>query len=144
MTPAQASIVRSTWAALAPRADEVITQFYVHLFALEPEARAMFAAADMTAQRKKFKAMFGTLIRLLDDPADIVMETIPAARRHASYGVTDHHLGTGHEALMRALADELGEEFSPRARQAWGELYNLAAAVMHRAAQRATRAAVNP
>ena len=140
MTSDQANLVRSTWAVLKPRVDDVIATFYVHLFELEPEAAAMFAHVDMATQRKKFTAMFELLIRLLDDPADIVVETIPSARRHAAYGVSAHHLDAGHEALLRALADELGARFTPEVRQAYAKLYDLAAAVMRRAAARAHRA----
>lgn len=61
----------------------------------------------------------------------------PAARRHATYGVTDRDLHARREALMRAFDGALGEQFTPEARQAWSELCELAAAVMRRAAARA-------
>ena len=135
MDKQRAHLVRDTWLLITPRADEIAAAFYAQLFELDPEARQMFAHVDMTAQGKKFLAMIGTLIQLLEDPADIVIETIPAARRHATYGVTSDHLDTGREALMRTLDSILGDAFPPAARQAWAELYDLAAAVMRRASQ---------
>jgi hemoglobin-like flavoprotein len=135
MDKERAHLVRDIWMVITPRADEIAAAFYAHLFALDPGAREMFAHVDMTAQGRKFLAMIGTLIRLLDDPADIVIETIPAARRHATYGVTGGHLDVGREALMRTLEDTLRDEFTPSARQAWAELYDLAAAVMRRASR---------
>jgi len=142
MTPDQAWIVRMTWTALAPRADEVVADFYARLFELEPEARRMFAHVDMAAQRRKFGDMLGALVHLLDDPADVVAETIPAARRHTAYGVGDRHLDAGREALLDALAAALGAQFTIEARQAWAELYDLAAAVMRRASVRVAAARI--
>ena len=133
-------LIREGWAQIAPRSDETAKVFYARLFEMAPDARPMFAHVDMDAQRRKFMEMLGTLIRLLDDPGDIVTETIPAARRHASYGVTDHHLDMARAALLDALEETLGDAFTTDARHAWARLYDLTSAVMRRASQRVSPA----
>ena len=134
-------LIREGWQQIVPRSDETAKVFYARLFEMEPDAERMFAHVDMVSQRRKFMEMLGALIRLLDDPGDIVTETIPAARRHASYGVTDHHLDVAREALLDALQETLGDAFTSEARHAWAGLYDLTSAVMRRASQRLAQAA---
>lgn len=129
-------LIREGWAQVAPRSDETAKVFYTRLFELAPETRPMFAHVDMDALGGKFMDMIGTLIRLLDEPGDLVTQTIPTARRHASYGVTDHHLDMAGVALLDALQETLGDAFTPDARHAWARLYDLTSAVMRRASQR--------
>jgi len=136
MTPEQGSLVRSTWAAIEPHVDDVIVRFYAYVFRCEPGVRQMFAPVDMGAQRRKVLDMIGALVRAVDDPVGIVTATIPAARRHAAYHVSERHVSAGRDALLHALECTLGERFTPQARQAWRELYSLVAAVMKRAASR--------
>lgn len=133
------SVIRATWATIQPHTELLMANFYAELFEMEPEARVMFAHVDMRAQHRKFIDMLDALVRMLDDPEDIVTETIPTARRHATYGVGDQHLEAGRQALLHAFEETLGDEFTPTARRAWGELYDLTAAVIHRAAERSAR-----
>ena len=137
MIPEHASAVRSTWAVLAPRADEVMTQFYALLFELAPDAKPMFTRVDMALQRQKFTEMLAAMVHLLEDPEDIIVAAGPSARRHVAYGVKDRHLDAGREAFIGALDIALSDQFTPAARQAWRELYDLAAGVMRRAGVRA-------
>jgi hemoglobin-like flavoprotein len=51
--------------------------------------------------------------------------------------VGDRHLAAGRDALLHALETSLGDDFTAEARVAWRELYDLAAAVMRRASERA-------
>ena len=139
MKPDDAQLVRNGWAELAPGADALGQEFYARLFALAPETREMFAGADLAAQRRKFVDMLAMLVRLADDSADIVAETIPLAQRHVQYGVNERHLEIGREALVATIASALGERFTPEARQAWAHFYDLATAVMRRARERASR-----
>ena len=52
------------------------------------------------------------------------------ARRHAAYGVTDHHYQTVGEALLWTLHQGLGEHFTPSVAAAWSAAYALLADVM--------------
>ncbi|MDF1505841.1 globin domain-containing protein [Roseisolibacter sp. H3M3-2] len=133
MNPDSAALVRESWAILAPRADALAAAFYEHLFALDPDARALFARVDMTAHRATFVAMVGHLVAVLDDPGVLVSETIPSGRRHGGYGVTARDYDVAGTALQLALIDALGARGTPATRDAWRELWTLLAAVMQRA-----------
>ena len=51
MTPEQIDLVQSSWAKVAPIADQAADIFYDRLFEIAPEARPLFAE-DMTKQKK--------------------------------------------------------------------------------------------
>ncbi|MDF1503062.1 globin domain-containing protein [Roseisolibacter sp. H3M3-2] len=134
--------IRASWARLAPHADAVADDFYARLFATAPDAAALFAHVDMAVQRQKFLRMVGDLVRVLDDPGELVSESVPSGRRHASYGARDEHWALVGRALLDAMAHALGDDFDRATRAAWQELYTLVSAVMQRAASRARPARV--
>lgn len=133
MTPESAALVRASWAAVAPRVDAVAADFLARLFALDPDARALFAHVDMPMHRAKFVAMLDHLVDALDDPGLLVSESVPSGRRHGGYGVTARDYAAAGTALLQALAHALGPRFTPAVHDAWQELYALLAAVMQRA-----------
>ncbi len=68
MTPDQVRLVRDSFAAVAPRAEEAAAAFYERLFALDPALRAMFPA-DLAGQRRKLVAALAAAVSGLDRPA---------------------------------------------------------------------------
>jgi hemoglobin-like flavoprotein len=141
MSPEATSHVRASWALVAPHADAVADDFYRRLFALSPEAAALFAHVDMAHQRRKFMGMLHGLVHVLDDPGMLVSETAPAGRRHAAYGARDEHYPLVGSALVQAIEHQLGPAATPEVRDAWRELYALVSSVMRRASSRAGAAA---
>jgi hemoglobin-like flavoprotein len=88
---------------------------------------------DMAAQRTKLAQSLGVVVHALDD-LDRLMPAIAAlGKRHSRYGVADQHFDSVGSALLGALGDTLGPEFSDEAHHAWGTAYALVAAVMRRA-----------
>ena len=136
MSPEHASLIRATWAEVAPRADAVAEDFYRRLFMLSPEATALFAHVNMRHQREKFVAMLTELIRVLDDPGLLVSEAVPSGRRHVSYGTRAEHYAFVGAALFGAMEHALGTAWTPDVRDAWRELYTLVSAAMLRAGER--------
>jgi len=55
-------------------------------------------------------------------------------RRHAAYGVKDHHYDTVGVALLWTLSESLGAEFTPEAKDAWVTVYDVLATTMREAA----------
>jgi hemoglobin-like flavoprotein len=55
-------------------------------------------------------------------------------RRHACYGVKDHHYGAVGTALLWTLAEALGAAFTPDVKDAWARVYGTLASTMREAA----------
>ena len=133
MTPEQRELLQQSWAMVEQRGDALAAVFYERLFELDPTARALFAATDMDAQRQKFIAMLGAIVRVLDDPDHLVPEVTALGRRHAGYGVLAAHYETVGQALLWMFEHGLGDEFDEPVRMAWGDGYRLLGALMQRA-----------
>jgi hemoglobin-like flavoprotein len=63
MTPTEQQLVRSSWAAIEPIADEAATLFYDRLFGLDPRLKALFRDADMERQRMVLMQSLAVVVR---------------------------------------------------------------------------------
>ncbi|HMA23783.1 MAG TPA: globin family protein [Gemmatimonadaceae bacterium] len=137
MTPDQILLVRSSWPAVAADADALTTHFYARLFEIDDSAARLFAGTDMATQRKKLAQSLAVVVKALDDLDQLLPAVAALGKRHAHYGVEQHHFDSVGEALIAALGAVLGDGFSSDVHAAWGEAYGLVASVMRRALIRA-------
>jgi hemoglobin-like flavoprotein len=134
MSTDQVTLVKTSFASIGPVADAVATRFYARLFALDPALRALFHT-DMREQRYKLVQMLDAIVDALDRPALIAAEVAALGQRHASYGVVAEHYALVEEALLWALAQELGQRWTPEVAAAWRAVYTLVAGTMQAAAR---------
>src|SRR5829696_9212303 len=133
MDQAQQDLVRTTFAKVAPNADLAATMFYERLFAIDPALRPLFKG-DMANQRRLLMTMIGTAVANLHQLDQILPAVRSLGQRHAGYGVRDGHYDAVATALLGTLAEALGDEFTPEAREAWTVCYQTLAGEMKAAA----------
>jgi len=138
MTPDQILLVRTSWPAIAERADALTNRFYEHLFVIDPSAARLFTGVDMAAQRKKLSQTLAVVVNALNDVDRLLPAVAALGKRHAHYGVEDRHFDSVGEALLEAISDALGDGFTAEVRAAWTVAYALLASVMRRALVRTT------
>ena len=138
MTPEQIDLVRSSFAKLEALGDRVAVMFYDRLFELDPSLRSLFKG-DLAVQRSKLLAALALVVRGLDRPDRILPAVRELGRRHARYGVEPDHYATVASALIWALWQALGPEFTPALRRAWVDAYSLLAWTMIAAAEAEAR-----
>jgi hemoglobin-like flavoprotein len=124
---------------IQPISDAAASLFYARLFELDPGLRPLFKA-DMTAQRRMLMSALATAINGLDDLDTLVPVVESLGRRHVGYGVKDADYDTVGQALLDALQQGLGDDFTPEIKAAWAEVYALLASVMRNAAKGAEAA----
>jgi hemoglobin-like flavoprotein len=134
MTPEQIKLARSSFARLEAQGDAVAALLYERLFVLDPSLEALFRD-DPAARRAKLMAGLGAIVDALDRPQEVVAEVRELGRRHARYGVLPEHYATVGEALIRALAQALGPDFTVATGRAWRDAYNFLAWTMIAAAE---------
>lgn len=129
MTPRQIALIRMQFGTLGRNADGFAALFYDHLFLLDSTLRPLFPA-DMRGQRVKLvKALAHVILSL--DRLDAVMDQVrELGTRHAGYGVQPYDYATVGEALLAALEEALGEDFSAEGREAWTLAYGTIAEAM--------------
>lgn len=126
---AKIQLVQESFNRIAARADDVAQLFYARLFQAQPELRAMFRN-DLALQRQKLMDTLVLAVRSLDDISGLVPELKQLALRHRDYGVTTEHYELVGNALLSALAETFGPEWTPELQWAWGDIYWVIAKAM--------------
>ncbi len=129
MTPAEKTLVQTTFATLVPIADQAAALFYGRLFEMDPSLRPLFTS-DLGEQGKKLMQMIGVAVKGLDTLDELVPAVKNLGRRHAGYGVTDAHYETVGGALLWTLEKGLGSAFTPDVKAAWTTVYTVLATTM--------------
>jgi nitric oxide dioxygenase len=140
MTRDDIALVRTSFAAVVPIADEAAALFYARLFELAPDTRPLFSG-DVRTQGRKLMTMIGTVVHSLDNLAPLLAVIDNLGRRHVGYGVRDEHYAVVGEALLWTLGQGLGERFTPATREAWANAYTLLSGRMMTAAAEGAKAA---
>lgn len=133
MTPDQINLVQSSWAKVAPIADQAADIFYDRLFEIAPEARPLFAE-DMTKQKRALMGMLATAVNGLNKLDTILPAVQALGERHVGYGTRDEHYDIVASALLFTLGKGLGESFTSDVEEAWTKAYVTLATVMKDAA----------
>lgn len=139
--------LRDSFTLIAERNPQITTRFYEIFFDKYPEVRPMFGRRSQREQEAMLtQALVAVLDHLEDGP--FLGDTLRAlGARHVGYGVRDDMYAWVGDALLSAFAEVLGDEFTPRVRDAWTEAYGaivglcLEGARQARAAQSASSSA---
>ncbi len=116
-----------------PIAEQAAELFYNRLFELDPKLKPLFKG-DIVEQGQKLMATLKFAVSSLTKLDQLVPALETLGKKHIDYGVTPEHYDTVGEALMWTLKEGLGTEFTPEVEDAWGAVYDTAAATMKHAA----------
>ena len=139
MTPEQIALVQQSYATVQDQLPALGNAFYVHLFAAEPDLRALFTT-DLALQQTKFTDELSEIVWSVTNLDTFVARATDLGARHLDHGTRARHYAPVGEALLAALADVLGAAFTAETREAWTLAYNLVAETMQRGAMDAARA----
>ena len=133
MTPDQIMLVQISFGAVLPFADETAEAFYQRLFELDPSLRPMFKN-NIELQKRKLISSLVLIIKNLQRPDVFLHKVQNLGRTHVGYGVQPHHYELVGTALLYALEQRIGPDFTPEVKAAWVSAYTLLADVMQTAA----------
>lgn len=142
MTPTQINLVQSTWRSIESQQLRTASLFYRQLFTADPALIPLFTS-DLNEQKHKLVATIGAAVEGLDRLETLAPFVRDLGRRHVGYGVQAAHYATVGTALLAALEQTLGSNFTPEVRQAWLETYTLLANTMQDAAAQDPAAAAD-
>jgi nitric oxide dioxygenase len=124
MTPEQIDLVERTLTEVRPAFDDLVEDFYAHLYAADPAVALMFTD-DPARQRARFAAELDVIMASIRRHDAFVTEVRELGVRHAGYGVRASHYRTAGPLLLDALARALGERWTAEVHEAWLLAYNL-------------------
>jgi nitric oxide dioxygenase len=113
MTPQQISLVKASFAKVAPISEKAAALFYGRLFEIVPEVRPLFHG-DMAEQGRKLMAVLAVVANGLSNLQTILPAASALAKRHIAYGVKAEHYGPVGAALLWTLEQGLGAEWTPQ------------------------------
>ncbi|MCH2069309.1 globin family protein [Shimia sp.] len=129
MTPEQIALVQGSFRQVTPMAARIADLFYGRLFERAPEVRPLFSD-DLAEQKKKLMQMLGLAVTGLNSPETLLPAVVGLGERHSGYEVAPEHYAVVGEALIWALRQGLGDEFTQDVAEAWTAAYGTLADVM--------------
>ena len=114
------ALIRSSFAVVAPRAEEVARHFYATLFSHAPATRDLFPV-NMEVQRSRLLRALVHVVQMVDQPDELVPFLEQLGRDHRKFGVLAEHYDAVGAALLSAVAEFAGPAFTPEVEQAWTE-----------------------
>ena len=135
MPDADGNPLSRLFAAIDPVSDSAMTYFYGHLFAIEPQARAMFPPA-MDAQRRRFYQALTRIAASADNVGQLSRYLEGLGRAHRKFGVQKEHFDAFRQALAATWQRYAPAVWTDAAAAAWEDLFGRATRAMIGAAER--------
>jgi NAD(P)H-flavin reductase len=127
-------VIRQSWEAVEPRADELGRFFYSTLFRIAPATRELFPV-NMEVQRSRLLRALVHVVQMVDRPEELVPFLEQLGRDHRKFGVLTEHYDAVGAALLAAIAQFAEDAWTPAVERAWTEAYTVVAEAMATAAQ---------
>jgi hemoglobin-like flavoprotein len=125
----QKTLIRQTFERVRQDTPVASKAFYDRVFEFDPSLRCLFLS-DLTEQGAQLMHALGLVVANLDRLEWLypILEELGA--RHTLYNVRAEHYDTVGRALLTALRDRLGDDFTPEVEEAWAALYAIIKDVM--------------
>jgi nitric oxide dioxygenase len=138
--PLQVELLETSFALLAPRADELADRFYARLFEVAPATRAMFPA-DMAMQKRALIGALVVIVRSLRSAEQLGLYLEGLGKRHVDYGAAAAHYPVVGAVLLETLAELAGDAWTSELESAWANAYGAVSGLMMNAADEVEEAA---
>jgi nitric oxide dioxygenase len=121
MTGASLTRLRRSYDLFVPHVGRMTERFYDRLFAARPETRILFAT-DMAAQRQHLAAALALIVRNLSMLDALEQPLMDLGAGHARIGVRAEDYPVVRDAMLAAIAEELGTAWTPELADDWSSL----------------------
>ena len=123
-------LLEQSFAAVAPKGDQLVDVFYRNLFTDYPEVVPLFERADMAEQKKKLLASLKLVVDNLRRP-DVLGPTLERmGAKHVEYGAQEAHYPAVGATLLKSLAEVAGDLWNDDLHDAWAEAYGEISKIM--------------
>ncbi len=112
-------ILEDSFAALAPRGEELVDRFYTELFRRHPEVKPMFANTTIDIQKRKLLESLKLVIDNLNDPEKLSGALQNLGARHQNYGALEGHYDAVAGVLLSVMKEMAGDLWTSEISGAW-------------------------
>jgi hemoglobin-like flavoprotein len=124
------ALLRSSFDLVVERQPLLTARFYQLLFERHPNARALFHRRPLEAQERMLQEALVAVLDHLEDAAWLSDTLGGMGSQHREHGVTDEMYDWVGDALLAALAEAAGADWSPELHSAWSAAYGAVAGLM--------------
>ena len=124
------NLLRSTFEAVRPQADQVARAFYARMLGTYPQIRPLFADTDFVAQRKNLMQTLGAVVALADKPDELNPLLAKLGESHVQYDVTPSMYPYVCSSLLVTLAETFGDDWTAEVAVAWEEALDVVSQAM--------------
>lgn len=117
-------IVKETTPIIGANAEKITSRMYEILFSKYPETKPLFNNAQ-SDQHKKLAGAIAAFATNIDNLGALSNAVEKMAVMHVATNVKPMHYPMVGDALLTAMQDILGDDFTDQAKEAWGEAYNF-------------------
>lgn len=132
LSPETIAIIKATVPALEAHGLDITRTMYGHLFQDE-DIRALFNQSHQGAQGSQPRALAAAILAYaqnIDNLAVLAPAVERIAQKHAGLNVLADHYPSVAQALLKAIAEVLGEAATDEVLRAWGEAYGFLAEIL--------------
>lgn len=123
-------LVEESFSLLAEQGEQIVSDFYQHLFANYPELSGLFDGFTTPGQQKKLLVALLLLVRNLRTP-DVLQDYLHGlGSRHQSYGVVEADYQKVANSLLAVLKKRSGSHWTDAVASAWRNTLNAVAQQM--------------
>jgi methyl-accepting chemotaxis protein len=130
LSEAAISCLEAGFSLATARADELVSRFYVRLFAAYPEARAMFPE-NMTEQESELIDALALVVRSARKLDTLEPALVKLGKRHAASGAAPEHYVVVGALLLETMAELAGPAWTQDIEAAWKTTYAWVAGTMN-------------
>ena len=112
-------LLRTSFSAVAPRADELVEKFYATLFMRYPQVVPLFEKVEMSKQRRMLANAIVFAVEHLDKPDEFTKGLTEMGKRHVHYGALPDHYPAVVECLLHALSSVAGDLWNEELEAEW-------------------------
>jgi hemoglobin-like flavoprotein len=133
MNQHQIDLIKNSFNAIKPQAQELVDLFYDNLFKNKPEFRALFPI-EMKDQKQKLLSALTLVVNSLEKLETILPAIQDLGRKHSqNYGVKAEDYPVVGATLLQSMKSILGASFTAETESAWAGAYQVLAKVMSEA-----------
>lgn len=118
-------LLRSSFEAVAPKADELADTFYNTLFERYPDVKPLFANTDLAEQKKKLIGSIALIVKNADNADELVPYLKELGKKHVTYGSKKEHYPAVGECLITALSATAGDLWNQEMEDTWTTAYGV-------------------
>lgn len=132
-------LLEQSFAAVAPKGQQLVDAFYRRLFRDYPALQPLFAGVNLADQKKKLLASLKLVVDNLRRPEVLGQALRDMGLRHVDYGAREEHYPAVGATLLGALAETAGPAWNDELQKAWADAYAAVSQFMLAGASQAVR-----